>query len=191
MSERPELQPGDVVFTRINNLLYRQVAQATQSWTSHVGVVVRHPQQGLVVAESRVPKSTLTPFDAFVARSERGMYAVRRLPRALSEQEQAALFVAAERRLGMWYDFGFNYDSPRQYCSKFVYDVMAESTGELIGDLETFQEQLDRFPRCPRGFWRLWFFGRIPWGRRAVTPASQFRSKRLQDVVLHGIPAAL
>jgi hypothetical protein len=185
---RSSLRPGDVVFTRIDNLLYRHVAKATQSWTSHVGVLVSDPAGGLRVAESRVPRCAYSALDAFIARSENGMYAIRRPETALTGEQQAKLEDACAARMGGWYHLGFAYDSPRQYCSKLVYDVLLEATGVEVGILETFEQTLSRYPDCPQTVWKLWFFGRIPWQRRAVTPASQYRSEALVTVADYGLP---
>ena len=34
------LQPGDIVFSRIGQSPFRQIAAATGTWTNHVGIVV-------------------------------------------------------------------------------------------------------------------------------------------------------
>ena len=40
-AERAALQSGDVIFSRVPNYLYRQVAATTGSWDSHVGIIFR------------------------------------------------------------------------------------------------------------------------------------------------------
>ncbi len=52
-----------------------------------------------------------------------------------------------------------------------------------LGDVETFDTLLRRNPDHPLGFWKIWYFGRIPWQRRTVTPASVFESRELRVVV--------
>jgi hypothetical protein len=84
--------------------------------------------------------------------------------------------------MGVAYDSGFRYDSRLQYCSKFVYDSYLEATGQPVGRLETFRDVLVENPRAPVGFWRAWFFGRIPWDRRCVTTVSQIRAPNLFTV---------
>jgi hypothetical protein len=71
---------------------------------------------------------------------------------------------------------GFNYDSPRLYCSKFVFDVYRQATGYQVGKLQTFRQLLAENPRAPLGFWRAWFFGFIPWQRQCVTSTSEMKS---------------
>ena len=176
------LQVGDVVFIRIPVLPFRRVAAATNSWTNHVGIVVEVSGKGPTVAESKFPLSGTTTLSRFVARSEGRRAAVLRLKEPLSLQQQQIVAMAARRRAAIFYDTGFNLFSRRQFCSRFVREVLHEATGTLVGEVESFSTLLARNPQADVGFWRLWFFGRIPWQRRTVTPASLLESPHLQPV---------
>jgi Permuted papain-like amidase enzyme, YaeF/YiiX, C92 family len=176
------LRVGDIVFTRIDGLPFRQVAAATGTWTNHVGIVVGFNRLGPIVAESRVPISRRTRFRRFVQRSAGGRVAILRLPRALTEEEVAMLRRSMRRRLGRLYDTGFNLRSRRQFCSRFVREVLQESTGEAVGEVQTFRELLERNPAADLRLWKLWYFGRIPWGRTTVTPESLYSSPSLRIV---------
>jgi hypothetical protein len=176
------LQPGDIVFTRIGHSPFRQIAAATGTWTNHVGIVVGFNRFGAVVAESRVPFSCHSRFGSFVRRSAEKRVAVLRLPRPLSEEEIRRLQRAAHRRLGRLYDTGFNLRSRRQFCSRFVYEVLQESTGMVVGEAETFRDLLQRNPETDLRLWKLWYFGRIPWERTTITPASLYACQSLKVV---------
>ena len=182
-SERAALQSGDIVFISVRSPVYRQIAATCRSWDSHVGIIFREPDGTLLVAESRVPFCSWTTLDQFLARSVNGRFAIRRLHGGLDAAQVARLRAAAERRMGRWYHLGFDFDAPREFCSKFVYGVYREALDLEIGEVETFRELLARNPEAPLGFWRLWFFGRIPWQRRTVTPTSQLRSPRLRTML--------
>lgn len=177
-----DLRPGDIVFTRIDVLPFREVAAATGTWTNHVGIVIGHDGDTPLVAESTFPWSKLTPLAAFVARSEAGRVAVLRLPLALDAAAQARLKAAAEQRLGVLYDTGFDLRSRRQFCSRFVQEVVDEALGERLGQVQTLAELLALHPQARIGFWRTWYLGSIPWSRQTVTPASLLASPRLQPV---------
>lgn len=181
-----ELRPGDLVFVATPNYLYRHVARATGCPASHVGIVFADGRDGWVVAESAVPRSRFLPLGRFLAHSDGGWFAVRRLGNDLSEAQVKALRAACEVRMGRWYHLGFDYGSPRQFCSKFVYEVYREALGVEIGEIETFGALLRGNPRERLGFWKLWFFGRIPWSRRTVTPASQLRSPAMRTLYSSG-----
>jgi len=180
--EIPPLQLGDVVFIRIPVGLFLKVAEASNSWSNHVGVIVEHDGTDWVVAESCVPCVRRRRFRDFVARSDKGNFVVRRLPRALTETEQTKLRDAADRRMGLFYHTGFALRSKRQFCSKFVHEVLAEACGEEVGEIETFATLLARNPQTSLRFWRLWYFGRIPWQRETITPDSLLRSSRLHTI---------
>src|SRR5690348_8276010 len=140
MSELPvnaaDLQVGDLVFIRIANFLYRRVADATMSWTSHVGMIDHREGDEWIVAESKVPRSRYCPLSRFVGRSEKGRWAALRLRSPLDESAQARLQQEARRRMGKWYHLGFDLDSRHQFCSKFVYEVYRDALGVDIGKVE-------------------------------------------------------
>lgn len=153
-----------------------QVAEATGTWTNHVGVVI---DRAGTIAESRFPLSGTTSFRHFLRRSAGGRVAIGRLRRPLGEHEQERVGAAARRRTGILYDTGFNLESRRQFCSRYAREVVEEATGEVLGTVETFDDLLRARPHAPLWFWRLWYFGRIPWQRRTVTPVSVLRSPAL------------
>lgn len=176
------LQVGDVVFIRVRARPFREVAAATASWTNHVGIVVASSRTETLVAESTFPFSRTTTFNRFAGRSEHGRIAIGRPRAPLTPSQQIRLSEAARRRTGIWYDSGFNLHSGRQFCSRFVREVLSEAANVSVGEVESFKALLARQPRAALGFWRLWFFGRIPWERETVTPASLLRSPALHLV---------
>lgn len=180
--DQSSLQIGDIVFIRIANFLYRRVAEATQSWTSHVGMFAQRQGREWIVAESSVPRSRFCPLERFLDRSEAGQFAIKRLKDPLDAGVVERLQAGVRRRLGKWYHLGFKLDSPRQFCSKFVYEIYEEAMGVKIGSLESFRELLSKNPNTPLLFWKLWFCGWIPWNRRTITPASLYESELLETV---------
>lgn len=178
-----DLRIGDLVFTRIARPPFRQVADVSGTWTNHVGVVVGFGRSGAIVAESRVPLSCQSRFSRFVRRSAQGRVAVLRLPRPLTDREIARLQQAAARRLGRIYDTGFNLRSERrQFCSRFVREVLQEAADADLGEITTFADLLAQNPGVDMRLWRVWYFGKIPWKRTTVTPASLYRSPALTVV---------
>lgn len=170
---------GDLVFIRVRTPAFMQVADATGSWTNHVGVVI---DGAGTIAESRFPLSGLTTLPRFARRSARGRIAIARLRRGLRIHEQHHLAVAAHRRIGIVYDTGFNMTSRGQFCSRFAREVIAEATGEQIGQEQCFADLLRAQPNAPLWFWTLWFLGQIPWHRKTVTPVSLLQSPAVELV---------
>lgn len=173
------LEIGDVIFIQVRLLPFRKVAEATGSWTNHVGIVVDFANGAPVIAEGRVPFSGTSSWKDFVRRSEGGRVALARLKTPLSDDQRVALLQAARSRYGVPYDTGFNLHSRRQFCSRFVREVVDESTGIKLGRVERFSDVLARNPRADQTFWRLWYLGFIPWQRETVTPASLLQDERL------------
>ncbi len=176
------LQPGDILFTSIPNFLYRRVARATGSQTSHVGIAFFDPKKGWLVAESAVPTVRYSTLANFIARSDNGWLVVRRLRGGLSGDQVQALRKQCDLRMGALYHLGFHFLSKRQFCSKFVYETYLAALGEEIGRLETFENLFNHLPNQPLIFWRIWFMGKIPWQRLTVTPASQIVSAKLDTI---------
>ncbi len=175
------IRPGDILFISINAFLYKQVAKGTGSWCSHVGFAIEENGHWFVL-ESKVPRVKKTPLRDFISRTCDQQIAIRRLKQPLSAGHIEQLKQAANQRMGKWYHLGFNYDSPRQYCSKFVYQVYRDVFGIELGELQTLEQLLDQNPQADVNFWRLWYFGFIPWKRRTVTPASQLVDAQLETV---------
>jgi len=176
------LQVGDIVFTRIGAYPFRKVAEATGTWTNHVGIVLDVSGKEPVIGESRFPFSGSTTLSRFVARSAGGRVAVMRLPEPLTAGQQAALAAAASERAHVFYDTGFDAHSHRQFCSRYVREVLQQATGVEVGRVETFAQLLADAPQADVGFWRAWYFGSIPWQRETVTPASLLRTPGLRLV---------
>lgn len=177
-----QLAVGDLVFIRVPWRPFVEVATATGSWTNHVGVVVEGADGSLQVAESTLPWSRRSPLPRFVDRSEGGRVAVMRLATPLTPAQSRRVGQAADARMGVRYDTGFDLRSSGQFCSRFAREVLAEATGTELGEVETFAHLLQRRPDSPLGFWQLWYFGRIPWQRQTVTPASLLASPALVPV---------
>lgn len=177
-----DLRIGDMVFIRVPARPFREVASATNSWTNHVGVVVDDRGDEPLIAESTFPLSRTTSLSRFLKRSEQGRCAVARLTRPLTDTQREALRNAAGHRLGRFYDTGFNLASRRQFCSRFVREVIDEGTNIQVGKVETFATLLQDNADPNLAFWRLWFFGRIPWQRRTVTPESLLQSSQVSII---------
>jgi hypothetical protein len=174
---------GDIVFTRIGGPIFTRVAVTTRSWTSHVGIIVDYQHGDWIVAESGVPCVRKTPLRKFLGHSVDQEFAIMRLKTEPTDQEKRAMLKFADSQVGKFYSLGFDLQSQKTFCSKFVHDVVLESTHQSIGEVETFDQLLHSNPDTPLAFWRTWFFGFIPWQRTTITPASELVSPRLKIVI--------
>lgn len=172
-------ETGDIVFTCIGTRLFGQISAASQCWSNHVGIVIGHNGEDYLVAESRVPLSTVTTLSRFIRRSSGRRYAVRRLAGGLTAEQKLSLVEKVPGYLHKFYHTGFKYDSSRQFCSKFVFDIYKEALCIPVGEIETFGELLNSNPSAKLTFWKFWFLGTIPWDRKTVTPASLWQHPNL------------
>jgi hypothetical protein len=178
---------GDIVFTRIGGPIFANVAATTQSWTSHVGIIVDFQDGDWIVAESGIPFVRKTPLRVFLDRSQDQRFSIRRLRTPPNEDQRRAMLIFANSQLGKPYSLGFDLESRNTFCSKFVHDDVFVCTQQSIGEVETFDHLMHRNPNAPLWFWKAWFFGRIPWDRTTITPASELESPLL--VVVSQNPA--
>jgi len=176
---------GDVVFTRIGGPIFTRVAETTESWTSHVGIIVDYRHGDWVVAESGIPVVRRTPLRTFLGRSAGGQFALCRLRTPPTPDQQAAMRRFADAQMGIPYALGFDLKSKHTFCSKFVHDAIYAATHQSVGEVETFDHLLHQNPHAPLTFWKVWFLGSVPWERTTITPASELRSPLLAIVIQH------
>lgn len=180
-----QLEEGDILFISIDAFLYKQVARGTGSWSSHVGFAIKEDNQWLVI-ESKVPVVSKTPLRKFLSRTCNGEVSVRRLRQPLTKSEITQLKSSAEKLASnlsnKLYHLGFDFDSKRQFCSKFVHLVYQDALGIKLGKVETLRQLLNDNPQASVRFWRCWFLGFIPWERQTLTPASQLTDPQLDTI---------
>jgi len=177
-----QLKVGDVIFINVSALPFQKISHATESWTNHVGVVVDTDGNEPTIAESRFPLSGTTTLSRFIKRSKGNRVAISRLHSPLTCAQQANVVNAARSRTKIFYDTGFNLHSKRQFCSRFVREVLNEATGIAVGEIENLETIFERNPKTDLKFWGLWYFGNIPWQRETVTPASLLHCHHLKPV---------
>lgn len=176
------LEVGDIVFTHIPFPPFCNISEATETFANHVGVVTGFDGDKIIVSESRVPFSTTTTLDAFIKRSKNFKFEVYRVKRSLTEAEKAIVTKSASEKQNILYNTTYDINRRGSFCSKFVRDVLFEATGEEIGKIEDLQQILNANPKASLTFWKIWFFGRIPWARRTVTPKSLIVDEKLEKV---------
>ncbi|WP_434776958.1 YebB family permuted papain-like enzyme [Neisseria sp. Ec49-e6-T10] len=185
----PLLEVGDVVFTCVSAYIFRNISKASLCWSNHVGIIVGHDGHDYLVAESRLPVSQTTTLTEFVKRSYNQYFAVKRLATPLTDQQKLAICSQVPLRLNVLYHTGFKLDSKRQFCSKFVYEIYSDALNIQLGKIETFNDLLKTNPDANLTVWRFWFFGKIPWHRKTVTPASLWFCPKLEMVYDRSVDA--
>lgn len=184
-----KMNVGDIVFIRVKARPFQEVASATGTWTNHVGIVIDTSGNQPLIGESTFPFSRATSLSRFAARSEDGRIAIARLKEGITHEQQIRIRIAADERAGILYDTGFDLHSNREFCSRYVREVVKQATGIKVGEVETFTTLLKQRPDINLGFWKVWYFGHIPWLRETVTPASLLISPKVR-LIYNGNVAA-
>lgn len=174
-----DLKIGDVVFIHIPFPPFCNISKNTGCWANHVGVVYDIKNNGdVIIAESKIPTVAKTRLPLFLLKAKNKEMRVYRC-HELNSEEIVKIQVAIDKYIGIKYDLGFDYDSNKMYCSKFVKTVIGESLGVDIGEKETLKEIFSNNSTVSLMFWKLWFVGKIPWSRSTVTPKSVFEDVQL------------
>jgi len=177
------LQPGDLIFIARRGWLSRQVARATGSWISDVGLCLRDGAGRWVVYEAAVPMVRRVSLARFIRATRGNRFAVLRLrPQPCGEALQR-LEEAAQRRIGCYNALGFDLDSRQLFCAKLIHEVFNEAMGVKLGKVTTLGDLQHQLPARTLRFWRFWYLGAIPWQRRTITPHSQYTDPGLETVL--------
>ena len=108
-----QLQSGDLIFMASGNSLFKKIAEATKSWTTHVGIAMRSAGGDWGMYEAKLMFSTLSPLCNFLDRAgQGGKIAILRYRTEFSRTDLLQIKMESEARLGRAYNIGFDYDSP-------------------------------------------------------------------------------
>ncbi|MBD0824516.1 YiiX/YebB-like N1pC/P60 family cysteine hydrolase [Aestuariibaculum marinum] len=127
-----QLQNGDLIFQSIDcGPLCDAINQVTEGYQgndfNHMGMVVIQGKKRYVLEASGTEVS-LTPYDAFVSKSDMPMYVGRLKKRYRNLIPEAIAF--GEKQLGKPYDVNYLYDNDKYYCSELIYDCFLNANGK-------------------------------------------------------------
>ncbi len=132
-----KFQNGDIVFHISNSEQSEAIQLATKSEYSHCGLIYKKENDFFVV--EAIQPVCLTPLDDWIARGEKGHYVVKRLKNAhqiLTPDILKKMKMEGEKFIGKNYDFNFNWNDDKIYCSELVWKIYKRATGIEIGKLE-------------------------------------------------------
>lgn len=131
-SQTITLQDGDFIFQSIDcGPLCEAINQVTEGYKNHdfnhMGMVVIQNNETFVM-EAAGTEVSLTPYDAFVGKTEMPMY-VGRLKRKYRRLIPQAINFG-KKQLGKPYDVNYLYDNEKYYCSELIYDCFLNANGK-------------------------------------------------------------
>lgn len=179
--EKANLKIGDIVFIEASNYVFQRVSVAQGGWMNHVGIVVEEAGE-LKIAESTIPWVKIDDICRFNNKSKNQKFEVKRLYHELATIEEKALFLLAKDLTKTLYDLGFDIESERQYCSKFVRYLVSEIVGIDLGQKQQLKELYKDQEDSELLFWKTWYGGSIPWERETITPKSLYDDPQLISI---------
>ncbi len=175
-----KLKDGDIIFQSSVSSQSRAVQLATHSKYSHVGIVYIE-NDGPQVYEA-VGKVKLTPIRQWISTGEKGGFVIKRLKKRdrLSPEILKKMKSASEKFRGKSYDFYFEWDDEKMYCSELVYKVY-RAGGIELGELQKI-EDFDLTHPAVKKKMRERFGDKIPYDETVITPDSIFNDEKLVEV---------
>lgn len=173
-----EMKVGDIIFIHIPFPPFAKISTTTMSWTNHVGIVSRIEGGEVWIAESKLPIVYEGKLNKFLLKAYKREYRIYRVS-GYEQSMNKKLLESINKRIGIKYDLGFDLDSKKTYCSKFVREVYKEVLDIDLGEVENFKTLLTKNKKMSLIFWKIWYLFNIPWERKTVSPASIMLDKKL------------
>ncbi len=192
-------EPGDLLFQDLDGSPFCDAVEKVTKGhcgadITHVGIVARDPDGGIIVLEAMQDGVTATPIDLFLSRSHdtdgNPKVLVGRVRRGYRRLIQRAL-IEASSLMGKPYDKVFDIHNDAYYCSELIYVCFRNANGGTpVFELHpmTFMDPdtQEAFPA-----WKTYFAELgvpIPEGNLGVNPGGISRSPVLRIVHAYGIP---
>ncbi len=176
-----QLKTGDIVFQDTGGFQGAAVTKATGSNYTHCGVVFE--QDGKLFVFEALQPVKVTPLKKWKKRS-RIFHAMRlKDHKKLTPKAFEKGLEWGRKQLGKKYDFKFQWDNDRLYCSELVWKIYKKATGVELSKHKTFQDyQLDH--PIVKTLIRTRYGNRknLPKNARVVAPSDLAQSKLLIEV---------
>ncbi len=181
-SDNNEFMSGDIIFQTSESNQSKAIQIATKSRYSHMGIIYLQDNEYYVFEAVQPVKLTL--LTDWIKRGENEHYVVKRLKNSkevLTSKKLSDMKVIGNRFLGKNYDLYFEWSDERIYCSELVWKIYKEALGIEVGELETLQD-FDLTNEVVTEKLRERYGNNIPNNELVISPASMFKSKKLQTI---------
>ncbi|MCE1245898.1 MAG: hypothetical protein LWY06_04575 [Firmicutes bacterium] len=167
---------GDVVFQKIPGELGERISAITVSPVTHCGIVEVDKDEVKIIEAEETVKST--PVKEWIGAGMEKKFALLR-DEKLSENQCNDVIKEALGMVGRKYDFQYEWDDDKIYCSELVYKSYKQGAGvelckfKKLGDLEY---------RGHEEFIKKLMNGELPLDREMITPVDIFKSAELKTI---------
>jgi hypothetical protein len=180
---RYEPRVGDLLFqSSPRGPLVDAIEGASESPYSHVGIVVQRSNQWFVLESGGGGGVMTAPLDAFILRGRQGSFAVYRFQDRYTKKIPE-IVAEAERFLGKPYDFHYEFDDAKIYCSELIFKGFKAATGEELGRVRKLGDlKWQPYEAVIRQIEK----GGLPLERPMITPRDMSEAGQLELVLKQG-----
>jgi uncharacterized protein YycO len=167
---------GDVVFQKIPGETGDRIAAITASPVTHCGIVIVENDEVKIIDAADVVKSS--PVKEWISNGVEKKFALAR-NESIPADKADNIIKEAEKMKGKPYDFQYEWDEEKVYCSELVYKSYERGAGiklcgfKKLGELEY---------RGHEEFIKTLMDGQLPLDRQMITPADIYTSGELKMV---------
>lgn len=169
-----DVREGDFIFQHLPGALTEMISDMTQSRYSHCGIILKKPD-GFYVLQAVGPVKE-TPLNEWISYGMGRQFSLVRLKQKY-RQDIPAIIREAYKFEGRPYDFQFEWDDKKIYCSELIYKAVFNATGARLaafvrlGDMNW--KPYEKTIRELAG-------GGLPLEREMITPQSLFASDKVE-----------
>ena len=176
------LQEGDIIFQNAPSHQSEGVQLATNSFYSHCGILYKEGNK-FYVFEAVDPVST-RPLESWIAAGEKQHYVIKRLhnasevitPSVLTKMRQVAATMEGKK-----YDWSFEWDDTRIYCSELVWKLYERGANIELCPVKTYAQLNLEHPKVQK-LLKERHGDNIPLEEKIVSPQDLFASPLLITV---------
>ena len=176
------LREGDIIFHESRSDQATAIKLATRSRYTHVGILIMH--RGKIKVLEAVQPVKISTLGGFIGRSEGGHFVIKRLrdhDRYLTPPVVEKMRKLGASYLGKDYDYYFEWNDRRIYCTELVWKLYKQAAGIEVGMLQRLGDFDISHPHVKKLMTRR-YGTRVPLGEPVISPASMFESPLLQTV---------
>lgn len=182
LSDRGEIQNGDLIFQTSLSAQSKAIQLATKSVYSHCGLIYKDGTDFYVFEAVQPVKRT--PLDKWIARGKDGKFVIKRLKNAekiLTPEILNNMKQISEEFNGKSYDLTFEWSDDKIYCSELIWKIYQRATGIEIGRLQKLGD-FDLSNDAVKKKMKERYGDKIPIEESVISPAAIFESELLVTV---------
>jgi hypothetical protein len=174
-------QNGDIVFQTTNSDQCKAVQLATHSPYSHCGIIFKHQNKWQVL--EAIGPTKWTDLEEWIAHGIDGKIVVKRLKNKekLDESELVEMKKIGSDLLGKAYDFSFEWDDQKIYCSELVWKLYDRGAGIQVGKLKKLKD-FDLSHPIVKAQLKERYGENIPYEEVVIPPSSIFDAENLVTI---------